>query len=636
MKRLSIISVFLLISIVAFSQQEANNWIFTTNTGLRFDTEPPTVLNNTPISFSFGSSCYSDSDGKLLISTDGNSIWNGSGNTIMNGVGIGGDAGSIQSSLIVPDPSRDNSLYVFAVDKYYGDTENRCFTYSRVNLAGDNGNASVSEKNNLLLSETPEYVTAVKHANGIDFWVVTHEYGNNLFYVYPITKDKGLHADNPKIIPVGRAHEGNISTQGVLKLSPDGKYLASVQSDGFLELFSFNNETGNIISLASAELDHVFSAEFDAESRFLYVNINSNSSPISQILQYDLSQQEYLENEYVVNTAEGDTVFGVLQLGPNRKIYCTKYVRVAPNLRGNHLAIIHNPSRPGAACNFNRVDYQDYPGLYVGEKKLVAGLPNFVTSFLNIPFFTYDSICYGNEVTFDLVNKDNIESVSWSFDDPDSGANTSTDESPTHVFSQPGEYDVSVTVKFNGESYDYSEKVVVNPLPEIDFGSDTIYLYPGAIAPLEVEDIYFSYLWNDGNTNNIYLAGDPGEYTVTVTDDIGCWDRKTVTILPANIYFPNAFTPNGDGLNDVFGPKGANSGLFNIRMFVYNRMGQLMYESPVLDVLGDDTGSFAWDGTKGGELMPVGTYVWVVKFDVEKKKGEFDTEQYSGSVTLLR
>jgi gliding motility-associated-like protein len=106
--------------------------------------------------------------------------------------------------------------------------------------------------------------------------------------------------------------------------------------------------------------------------------------------------------------------------------------------------------------------------------------------------------------------------------------------------------------------------------------------------------------------------------------------------LPANIYFPNAFTPNGDGRNDTFGPKGANSGLYNIRMFVYNRFGQLMYESPALDELGNDDGSFNWDGTKGGEIQPTGTYVWVVKFEVEKEKGEFSVEQYSGSVTLLR
>ena len=635
MKRLSIVFAFLLISIVVFSQKEANNWIFPIKTGLSFNTEPPTVLNTT-IPAGFGSSCYSDSDGNLLLTTNGHTIWNGSGNTIMNGVGIGGDQGCVQSSLIVPDPSRSNSLYVFTVDKYSDipGLENRCFSYSRVNLTGDNGNGSVSEKEVLLLAETPEYVTGVQHANGSDFWVVTHQYGNSTFYVYPITKEKGLHADNPKIFDVGSEHLGTISPQGMLKFSPDGKYLASTQIDGILELFSFNNEIGEIKLINTAIVPDAFGVEFDADSRFLYVSTHPSSTIDSQILQYDLLRTDPLEINYVVNTIVEDTLFASLQLGPDRKIYCAKF---GQTFFCKHVAIIHNPSRPGAACNFNRLDNASDPGIDLGGEKLIAGLPNFVSSFLDKSFFTYDSICYNNVVSFDIRNKDNIDAVTWDFGDPTTGAqNISTDLSAMHVFSAPGTYTVTVESTFNGDSYFYSQPVVVNPLPEIDFGSDTIYLFPGAIAPLEIAEGYTSYDWSTGSTSNLLLADQPGSYHVVVTDSLGCINRKTVMILSANIYFPNAFTPNSDGVNDEFTPKGANSGLYNIRMFVYNRMGQLMYESPVLAELGDSEGDFGWDGTKNGVLQPTGSYVWIVKFDVEKEKGQFNTEHYSGNVMLLR
>jgi len=639
MKRLSLVSAFILISLFLFSQKEANNWVFTTNTGLNFDTDPPTVLNNTPISFSFGSSCISDANGNLLLTTDGHTVWDRSGNSLMNGVNIGGDAGSTQSSLIVPDPSRSDSYYIFTVDKFYNIAgyENECFSYSRVNMLGNNGAGSVSEKDILLLEETPEYVSGVKHANGRDYWVVTHEYGNNSFYVFDITADEGLRADNPKIIEAGSDHLGVINTQGMLKFSPDGRYLASTQIDGIVELFSFDNQTGAISLISSAVVPDAYGVEFDADAKFLYVSTSpgftSGSNP-SQIFQYDLSRPDPLSSLHTVNTIVRDTVFGSLQLGPDRKIYCARFIHLAN--RGEHVSVIHNPSRAGVGCNFNRIDNAFDEGINLGGKKLIAGLPNFVTSFLDMPFFTYDSICFENTVSFDLVNKDNIDQISWDFGDPESASNNSSQMSPTHVFSATGAFNVSVQVTFNGQTYNYAEEVIVNPLPVIDFGADTIYLFPGAIQPLEVDDIYTSYLWNTGSTSNLLLAGEPGDYTVTVTDELGCWDRKTVTILPANIYFPNAFTPNGDGRNDTFGPKGANSGLYNIRMFVYNRFGQLMYESPALDELGNDDGSFNWDGTKGGDIQPTGTYVWVVKFEVEKEKGEFSVEQYSGSVTLLR
>ena len=622
---------------MSYGQNEAENWIFASESGLDFSTDPPTVIASSPMTFSLGSSCLSDANGDLLLYTEGQTIWNGSGQILSNGESIGGSVMCSQPALIVPDPSRSKSYYVFAVDEYldFMGSDNTCFSYSRVSF---DGYGSVVEKDVLLLAETPQYVTAVKHANGIDYWVLAHERGSNRFFVYPVTSDQGLHAENPKIFSKGAQHLGQTSNQGSLKFSPDGSYIASAQMDGTIELFSFDNSTGEIALIDSESLERAYSVEFDADSKFLYAATSHDWGAVlsSDIYQYDLSRSNPLDpaSSYLVSSIPRDTVYATLQLAPNRRIYCAKYSHITN--KGQYVSVIHNPSRPGSACNFNNIDGIPDKGLDLGSQKLLGGLPNFVTSYLDMPFFIYDSICYKNTVTFDIVNKHNNGTISWNFGDPDSDNNSSSDPSPLHIFSAPGTYSVSVTVSYGGVDYNYTEDVVVNPLPEIDFGSDTIYVFPGAIAPLEVAEGYASYVWQDGSTNNIYLAAEQGDYTVTVTDALGCWDRKTVTILPANIYFPNAFTPNNDGRNDIFGPIGAENGLYNIRMFIYNRMGQLMYESPVLEELGDAVGDFGWDGTKAGTMQPAGTYVWIVKFDVEKEKDVFSTEQYSGSVTLLR
>lgn len=71
------------------------------------------------------------------------------------------------------------------------------------------------------------------------------------------------------------------------------------------------------------------------------------------------------------------------------------------------------------------------------------------------------------------------------------------------------------------------------------------------------------------------------------------------------IYIPSAFTPNNDRHNDYF--KLVAAGIQNIKLFqVYNRWGQVVYNSPV-------THSRGWDGVFNGKAQPVGTYIWMVK-----------------------
>jgi gliding motility-associated-like protein len=115
-------------------------------------------------------------------------------------------------------------------------------------------------------------------------------------------------------------------------------------------------------------------------------------------------------------------------------------------------------------------------------------------------------------------------------------------------------------------------------------------------------------------------------FVVRVSDLIGCFDYDTVFVKvydAIRYYVPNAFSPNGDGRNDIFKP--IPIGIVSTEYFrVYNRFGELVYQT--------NQNGAGWDGTFKGKPQPVGNYVWTVK-----GKGANSTNiELSGNVMLVR
>jgi gliding motility-associated-like protein len=114
-----------------------------------------------------------------------------------------------------------------------------------------------------------------------------------------------------------------------------------------------------------------------------------------------------------------------------------------------------------------------------------------------------------------------------------------------------------------------------------------------------------TWVWRLGSdtlsqSNNVTITWtDPGDYSVTVEFQSGCGIPKDVYQIhviectEAAIYFPNAFTPNNDGTNDRWGPKGV--GIVEIEWSVWNRWGEMIFQSKDLDV--DPNPCNIWDGT---------------------------------------
>lgn len=144
----------------------------------------------------------------------------------------------------------------------------------------------------------------------------------------------------------------------------------------------------------------------------------------------------------------------------------------------------------------------------------------------------------------------------------------------------------------------------------------------------------WAYVWNfgDGSANSFmvnptHIFTDPGDYLVTLvaTDQKGCTDSisKWIHVIPERyIYIPNSFTPDQDGCNEFF--FGAFTGLMSGHFYLYDRWGELIFESTDLN--------FKWDGTYKGEPVQIGTYSWYFVYEIGK--GIF--EDLTGHVNVIR
>lgn len=353
---------------MGFTQHYAHKWYFGINAGLDFSSGVPVAITNGALSTSEGCSSISDAGGNILFYTNGITVWNKQNQIMTNGTGLYGGLSSTHSALIVPLPGNHEQYYIFTTPEI-GGVEG--FRYSIVDMSLQNGLGEVIVKNELILLNVTEKIAAELHANGTDYWVVTHEWGTNSFYSYLLTA-AGLN-QTPVVSSVGIVHNTSViqNTYGQMKFSTcDDKLAAAISYQDTVEIFRFDPSTGEVHSPITLPMyDHIYGLEFSPDGNLLYIGTYVTSE---SLVQFDISSGDaatILTSKQVISGLEG--LYG-LQLGPDAKIY------VARGWIG-YLGVINDPNVAGINCDFDELGVALDPNYQFITSSL--GLPGFMQSF---------------------------------------------------------------------------------------------------------------------------------------------------------------------------------------------------------------------------------------------------------------
>jgi gliding motility-associated-like protein len=197
---------------------------------------------------------------------------------------------------------------------------------------------------------------------------------------------------------------------------------------------------------------------------------------------------------------------------------------------------------------------------------------------------------------------------------------------PNYIGRLQGEISLTVSDQYGCTKFD-KLLLTVHPMPVVDLGRDTILCGTENIT-LDAGSDGAVYNWSTGQTSReITVFEGMQKITVNVTNEFGCTSQDEINIKSCSTidYFrnmPTAFTPNGDGKNDVWNiPELQTFPLAVVE--IYDRWGSLVFRS-------ESGYSKPWDGTSGGKEMPMDSYYYVISLNSP------GLEPIAGTVTLIK
>ncbi len=516
------------------SQNESKIWHFGFYTGLDFNSSPPSPITTGSMNAGEGCASICDNTGNLLFYTDGMFVRNSTHAMMANGTGLAGNGTSTQSGMIVQLPGSTNIYYIFTI---WG---NANYSIVDMNLAA--GLGSVTVKNANIYSSTCENQVAIRHCNGKDVWIVSHEYNSNNFRAYLLTS-AGLSA-TPVISACGGTLTGDIgSAIGQLKVSPDGKKIAmavfrdsnpsSACKSGFY-LFDFDAASGiisNSVTLNNAM--QAYGTEFSPDGSKLYGASSWGTGSVvtsSYLYQWNVcagTPSAIAASQYSIGL--GQIVAGSLQRAIDSKIYLA-----VSNQQS--LCVINAPNLSGPSMSFS------FNAINLSPKFSALGLPNFVNTYTKPSPQPFTNTVTCNQVNFSPPPIPTFSSgcsstpyppngYLWDFGEPSSGtANSSSLSSPNHVYASVGTYTVKLVILNACTNDTLIQSVNITTLGPTPTVTGPTLICKGDRYNYSVSG-GSTYLWSTGSTASV-VALQPTQttvYTVSATAN-GCTQSKTFTV----------------------------------------------------------------------------------------------------------
>lgn len=238
-------------------------------------------------------------------------------------------------------------------------------------------------------------------------------------------------------------------------------------------------------------------------------------------------------------------------------------------------------------------------------------------------------ICSGHEITFrGIYTNSGLINVTWTFSDGTTLVDTNT---VVYPYQTAGTFPVRFNAHYRACPDTGAQKsVLVFGYPQVSLGPDTsICIGSNSINladNINADNKNARWEWSTGEITPSINVVKEGTYYVTVRI-FGCPTTDTVVVYnDCYMNIPNVFSPNGDGTNDYFLPRGLlTRGLTSFKMDIFNRWGQQIFATTNIDGRG-------WDGTFNGEPQPQGVFIY--RIEATFKDGQKET--HTGNVTLIR
>ncbi|MGV6860245.1 MAG: PKD domain-containing protein [Putridiphycobacter sp.] len=245
-----------------------------------------------------------------------------------------------------------------------------------------------------------------------------------------------------------------------------------------------------------------------------------------------------------------------------------------------------------------------------------------------------DDLCLGDCINFTDTSSGSIVAWQWDFGSNATPQNATGQDPGTICFNAIGVQQIQLTITdAGGNSVSVTNNLTVHDIPTVQAELDTLIDLGGTVDLISNSPNFGTYLWTpdtyyiDCDTCAVTTAKPEFDvdYIVVFTDPNGCTAQDTVSVevnFIEGIGVPDAFSPNGDGQNDLLVVKGY--GIEKMTFKIYNRYGQLVFET--------NEQTNGWDGTFKGRDENPGVFTWVLEYRLLNNA----TGTQSGNTTLIR
>lgn len=627
-----------------YAQGVYSRWDFGQRAALYFGPDSVRALTDSQLQSEEASATVCDDQGRLLFYGNGEQLWNRQHQPLSNGQNLGGSNHAAQGCAIVAKPGQPGRYYVFTLDA----VENQLrggLRLAEVDMALAGGLGAVVSKQQPVVPDTllrrlgatavNEEMALVRHANGRDYWLITHLYVSNAFVSILLS---------PGVVPGSRCVVSAVGRQigasnltfpyapgGSMAASPDGRRLAYTYAVSGTELLDFDKATGRLSNPVRLELapgvarpdmnPYHYGAAFSPDGQLLYTSLVQPDPSALADQRPNVFVTQYLMQPVVSTVAQsGLVVYSTTQLlagglsrfvrglqrGPDGLIYA------AVN-NGRSLDVIRQPNQRGGLCD------------YTVNGRRLAGR----TAQLNLPLLPNDVFyptlrlssppCSGltRELTVSGTALGTLgDTLFWQLGDGQVRQTTAPTLTYTYA---PGQYTATVQLLYHRRpQLTATLSFAAEPLISARLGPDTsLCVTPEVLLTPGPQPAGTTFRWSDGSTAPALLVTVPGTYWLELRTPGGCAAQDTVVVAgePCRTLIPNVITPNGDRQNDAFVLKGMNPAEWRCRIF--SRWGRLVYQAE------------AYANDWNGAAQPAGTYYYEL---VNRRTGQ----RLKGTVEVVR